>query len=82
MTPDRFDLWTWQRGQSWRRVLDGATLDETTAALVTLAPCTTAAAFAAELETNPNRCTGDDLAELAALTVGPLADLTGRRHHA
>lgn len=78
---DTFDVWEWRAGIPWRRVLEAGTLDETTRALVELAPCSSGAAFAAELETNPNRIGADELAELAALTVGPLADLTGRRHH-
>lgn len=79
---DRFDVWTWRQGDTWRRVLEGGTLDETTRALVELAPCSSAAAFAAELETNPNRIDAGELAELAALTAGPIPDVIGRRRHA
>lgn len=79
---DTFDVWTWARGQQWRRMLEGAPLEQTTRALVTLTPGVSAAAFAAELHTNPNRIDAHELGELAALTVGPILDTIGRSRHA
>lgn len=81
LTPERFDVWTWTTGQSWRRVLDGASLNETTHALVTL-PATTGAAFSAVLAFNPNHATGDDIAEMADIVRGPIPNTAHRRHAA
>jgi hypothetical protein len=82
LTPDRFDVWTWTPGQSWRRVLDNADLGETTSALVWLRPMESGAAFSTVLGFNPNHATADDIAELADVVHGPIPDTAHRRRHA
>lgn len=79
MLADTYTVWAWTPGQSWRRVLDGASVTETTRALVQLDH---GAAFDAVLGFNPNHATADDIAEMADAVHGAIPDPAHRRRHA